>query len=49
MALVVNGAGSYTVGVLNYFAAAESEGRDALKYLTRALYAYSGEAIAIKD
>ena len=48
MPLVVNGVGTYSVSVMNYFVAAEASANSNLKYLTRALYAYSQAAIAIK-
>ena len=47
MELVVNGAGTYSVSVQSYLAAAEESGSDNLKYLTRALYAYSQAAKAL--
>lgn len=47
MALIVSGAGTYSVSVINYLAAAEQTDNNNLKYLTRALYAYSQAAIAI--
>ena len=49
MDLVVGSAGTYAVSVLNYFAAAEEAGSDSLKYLTRALCAYSQAAKAIAN
>ena len=47
MDLIVGTAGTYTISVLNYFAAVEASDIDNLKYLTRALYAYSQAAKAI--
>ena len=47
MAPVVKDAGTYSVSVLNYLAAAEQTNNTGLKYLTRALYAYSQAANAI--
>ena len=40
MDLVVGAAGTYSVSVLQYLAAAEESGSDDLKLVVRALYAY---------
>ena len=49
MDLVVGTTGTYSVSVLNYFAAVEASGSNSLKYLIRALYAYSQAAKALTD